>query len=88
MGTGVSMSEKQLQEQEAFVRKNFTNAKQCMSQYKRDDINRYNDTQIKMKLRQEYYKSPYNNKSNDNNNYIANSDWKNYRNSQKYRLLH
>ncbi len=87
MGTGVSMSEKQLQEQEAFVRKNFTNAKQCLSQYKRDDRNRYNDTQIKMKLRQEYYKSAYDNKPYDNN-YIANSDWKNYRNSQKSRCYH
>lgn len=87
MGSGISISEKQLQEQETYVRKNFANAKQCMSRYKRDDRNRYNDTQIKMKLMQEYHRSPYDYNAYDNN-CIANADWKHYKSLQKFRFLH
>lgn len=76
MGAGVSMSAKQLQEQEQFVQQNFKTAKKNMSAYKRDNKNRYNDTQIRMKLREEYYDKPNNEKTSKDTGYIAYNDWK------------
>ena len=75
MGSGISVSRKEFDKQEHFVRQNFDKAKKNMSQYKRDGHNRYNDTQIQMKLRQEYYKTPYNKRSYANE-YVTDMDWK------------
>jgi hypothetical protein len=80
MGSSVSMSEKEFNKQELFVRDNFKTAKKNMSLYKRDNHNRYNDTQIQMKLRKEYH-NPSNNKNvSKETGYIANNDWKNWNN--------
>lgn len=76
MGGGFSMTEKELNRQEQFVQNNFKTAKQNMSVYKRDNHNRYNDTQIRMKLREEYYKTPYNRSFYKETGYIPNCDWK------------
>jgi hypothetical protein len=80
MGAGVSMTEKRLNDQEKFVHNNFKTAKKNMSVYKRDNHNRYNDTQIKMKLREEYYNPSHNNKFSKETGYIANIDWKTWNN--------
>jgi hypothetical protein len=76
MGAGVSMSEKELNKQELFVRDNFKTAKKNMSVYKRDNHNRYNDTQIRMKLREEYYNPSNKKQFSKETGYIANTDWK------------
>jgi hypothetical protein len=78
MGAGVSMSEKEFNKQELFVRDNFKTAKTNMSVYKRDNHNRYNDTQIRMKLREEYYNPSHNKKISKETGYINNNDWKNW----------
>ena len=80
MGSGVSMSEKEFNKQEQFVRDNFKTAKKNMSVYKRDNHNRYNNTQIKMKLREEYYNPSTNKKFSKDTGYIANNDWKTWNN--------
>lgn len=83
MGSGISMSEKELDKQEAFVESRFAVAKNNMSKYKDDGHNRYSDMQIKMKLRQEYHNQPYNHSyyRKHDNSYIPQRDWNTWKNT-------
>ena len=67
MGSGISMSDREFDKQEAYVRQNFEKAKQSVP-------SRYTSTQIRMKLRQEYYKKP------SSNDYISDYDWQKFKN--------
>jgi hypothetical protein len=78
MGSGISVSERETSEQEMFVRNNFHKAKDTMSVYKRDGYNRFNDTQIKMKLRHEYHGRPA-----KGDHVIPNSLWCNWNKNKK-----
>lgn len=79
MGSGISMSEKELDDQEVYVKHNFEKAKKNMSKYKDGTSNRYSDCQIKMKLREEYYNNPYSVHQNSNR-YIPSYEWKTWNN--------
>ena len=72
MGSGISMSEREIDAQENYVRRNFTIAKANIR-----NKNDYSDHQIEMKLRDDYYRTSYNG-SYYKDNYVCDSDW--YRN--------
>ena len=77
MGSSPSTLQHKIENQEAFVKKNFADAKKYFSSQNVGFKNacRYSDYQIKMKLRQEYYKHSH------NNEYITDYDWKKYKKS-------
>lgn len=77
MGSSPSV-ERKIEAQEAYVKNHFTNAKNFLSQLQFENYPKYNDNQIKMKLRQDFH-----NHSN-NNEYIMTYDWKNYKNHSSY----
>jgi hypothetical protein len=79
MGSGISMSERELDKQELFVEKNFDTAKRNMSKYKDGNADRYTNFQIKMKLREEYHNRPYSN-HNKSDKYINSYEWKSWNN--------
>lgn len=79
MGSGISMSERELDAQETFVTNNFQTAKKNMSKYKDGDANRFTNFQIKMKLREEYHNRPYS-IYNNSNKYIHSYEWKSWNN--------
>lgn len=74
MGAGISTRE--IDRQEAFVHRNFNDVKNQLSCIKENGYNRYNDTQIKSKLREEYYGNK------NNNNYILDYDWRTVNNNK------
>jgi hypothetical protein len=71
MGSSPS-SERNIDAQEAYVKNEFSNAKTYFSQIKYENLPKYNDVQIKMKLRQDYY-------NHSNNKFIMNYDWEKYK---------
>lgn len=82
MGSGISMSEREMNKQEEYVQKHFAVAKKNMSKYKDDGYNRYSDMQIEMKLRQEYHNRPYSYdyQKPTNDHFIPQREWKNWSN--------
>jgi|LakMenE01Jun11ns_1017448.scaffolds.fasta_scaffold9914920_5 hypothetical protein len=78
MGTGISVDVRETNEQEMFVRNNLPNAKLAMSVYKSDGHNRFNDAQIKMKLREEYHRRPA-----KGDNVIPKNLWSNWKKNKK-----
>lgn len=83
MGSGISMTEHEMDKQETFVQKHFATAKKNMSKYKDGSNNRFSDMQIKMKLRQEYHNKPYTNvyQKQYNDSYIPQKEWKTWKDS-------
>lgn len=73
------MSQKELDDQESFVKTNFEKARKNMSRYKDGTSNRYTNYQIEMKLREEFHNAP-NSIYQNSNRYIRSAEWKTWNN--------
>lgn len=83
MGSGISMTGREMDKQEDFVQKHFATAKKNMSKYKDGRNNRYSDMQIQMKLRKEYHNEPFRNvyQKPCDDSYIPQKEWNTWKDS-------
>jgi hypothetical protein len=73
---GAGLSSESFRKKEAYVMQNFEKEKKRMSRYKNcDGKNRYNDEQIKMKIRQDYHNNGYYKNSIVRNDFIPHAHW-------------